>query len=218
MILVPPGFDGGNPAVERSQGFFGMTCIPTNVGKDTERVKELLRIVDYCTAPFGSEEYTFLRWGLQGVHYDLQNGAPIQNDRGRTDIGALSSGIGRRNDVFYFPDAPEDARLLQQWCKDQLAFGIENPTYGLYSPTAIARNAELQTLTNDRMVGFITGREPLSAFDGFVNDWRSRAGDQDIQGFGYRFGGGVPVVSVGPRTNREFDPDRRSGSSCTGCC
>ena len=178
VILVPPGFDGGNPAVERSQGFFGMSCIPATVGKDTERVKELLRIVDYCTAPFGSEEYTFLRWGLPGVHYDLQNGAPIQNDRGKTEIGALSSGIGRRNDVFYFPDAPDDARLMQQWCKDQLAFGIENPTYGLYSPTAIAKNAELQTLTNDRMVGIITGREPLSAFDGFVNDWRGRGGDQ----------------------------------------
>jgi putative aldouronate transport system substrate-binding protein len=178
VILVPPGFDGGNPAVERSQGFFGMSCIPATVGKDTERVKELLRIVDYCTAPFGSEEYTFLRWGLPGVHYDLQNGAPIQNDRGKTEIGALSSGIGRRNDVFYFPDAPDDARLMQQWCKDQLAFGIDNPTYGLYSPTAIAKNAELQTLTNDRMVGIITGREQLSSFDAFVNDWRGRGGDQ----------------------------------------
>ena len=140
---MPPGFDGGNPAVERSQRFFGMSCIPTNVGKDTERVKELLRIVDYCTAPFGSEEYTFLRWGLQGVHYDLQNGAPIQNDRGRTDIGALSSGIGRRNDVFYFPDAPEDARLLQQWCKDQLAFGIENPTYGAVRPATATHTPSL---------------------------------------------------------------------------
>ena len=28
------------------------------------------------------------------------------------------------------------------------------------------------------MVGIITGREPLSAFDAFVNDWRSRGGDQ----------------------------------------
>jgi putative aldouronate transport system substrate-binding protein len=178
VILVPPGFDGGNPAVERSQGFFGMTCIPANVGKDTGRLEELLRIIDYCQAPFGSEEYTFLRWGLEGVHYDMQNGAPIQNDRGKTEIGALSSGIGRRNDVFYFPDAPDDARLMQQWCKDQLAFGIDNPAYGLYSPTAIAKNAELQTLTNDRMVGIITGREQLSSFDAFVNDWRSRGGDQ----------------------------------------
>jgi putative aldouronate transport system substrate-binding protein len=67
---------------------------------------------------------------------------------------------------------------MQQWCKDQLAFGIDNPTYGLYSPTAIAKNAELQTLTNDRMVAIITGREPLTSFDGFVNDWRSRGGDQ----------------------------------------
>jgi putative aldouronate transport system substrate-binding protein len=36
----------------------------------------------------------------------------------------------------------------------------------------------LQTLTNDRMVAIITGREQLSSFDAFVNDWRSRGGDQ----------------------------------------
>src|SRR5579859_4197909 len=177
-ILVPPGFDGGNPAVERSQGFFGMSCIPAKVGKDPERVKELLRVVDYATAPFGSDEYIFLRWGLEGVHYDLQDGAPITNDRGRAEIGALSAGIGRRNDVFYYPEAPDDARLMQQWCKDQLAFGIDNPTYGLYSPTFIAKNSELGTLTTDRMTAIIAGRDPLSTFDTFVSDWRSRGGDQ----------------------------------------
>lgn len=177
VILVPPGFDGGKPAVERSQGFFGMTCIPTQVGKDPERVKELLRVVDYATAPFGSEEYTFLRWGVQGTHYDLQDGAPILNDRGKAEIGALSGGIGRRNDIFYYPEAPEDARLMQQWAADQLAFGIDNPTYGLYSPTAIAKGSDLQTLTSDRMIAIISGREPLSTFDTFVTDWRSRGGD-----------------------------------------
>jgi len=176
-ILVPPGFDGGKPAVERSQGFFGMTCIPATVGKDPERVKELLRVVDYDSAPFGSEEYTFLRWGVRGTHYDLQDGAPILNDRGKAEIGALSGGIGRRNDVFYYPEAPEDARLMQQWAKDQLEFGIDNPTYGLYSPTAIAKGSELGTLTTDRMIAIIAGRDPLSAFDTFLSDWRSRGGD-----------------------------------------
>jgi putative aldouronate transport system substrate-binding protein len=178
VILVPPGFDGGPPAVERSQGFFGMTCIPAKIGKDAERVKELLRIVDYAMAPFGSEEYYFLSWGIPGVHHDVQNGAPVINDRGRTEIGSLSSGIGRRNDVFYFPTAPDDARLMQQWDIDQLVNSIESPVYGLYSPTAIARTSELNTLNTDRMVAIITGREPLSSFDTFVIDWRTRGGDQ----------------------------------------
>jgi putative aldouronate transport system substrate-binding protein len=177
VILVPPGFDGGKPAVERSQGFFGMSCIPAAIGKDTERVKELLRIIDYATAPFGSEEYMFLRWGIAGTHYELQNGAPILNDKGRTEIGALTAGIGRRNDIFYYPDTPDDARLMQQWNKEQLDFGVENPTYGLFSPTFIAKNSELGTLTTDRIGGIIAGREPLSTFDTFVNEWRSRGGD-----------------------------------------
>jgi putative aldouronate transport system substrate-binding protein len=177
-ILVPPGYDGGNPAVERSQGFFGMTCIPARIGQDTERVKELLRIVDYCQAPFGTEEYYFLRWGLPGVHHEVQNDAPVTNDKGRAEITSLSSGIGRRNDIFYYPEAPDDARLMQQWCKDQLAFGVDNPTYGLYSPTAIAKGSELQTLATDRITAIISGRDPVSTYDQFVADWRSRGGDQ----------------------------------------
>lgn len=178
VILVPPGFDGGNPLVERSQGFFGMSCIPVKVGKDKERVKELLRVVDYCAAPFGSEEYTFLRWGIEGVHYQMKNGQPIATDLGQSEIDSLTSGIGRRNDVFYYPDAPDDARLMQQWCQEQMAHSAANPTYGLYSPTAIAKGAELTQLTTDRMVAIITGRDPFSAFDQFVKDWRSRGGDQ----------------------------------------
>src|SRR6185436_5476325 len=155
-----------------------MSCIPAKIGKDTERVKELLRIIDYAQAPFGSEEYYFLRWGLPGVHHEVQNGAPVTNDKGRAEITSLSSGIGRRNDIFYYPEAPDDARLMQQWCKDQLAFGIDNPTYGLYSPTAIAKGSELQTLATDRITAIVSGREPASTYDQFVADWRSRGGDQ----------------------------------------
>jgi hypothetical protein len=94
----------------------------------------------------------------------------------RAELGSLSSGIGRRNDIFFYPEAPDDARLMQQWCEDQLQFPVDNPTYGLYSPTQIAKGAELQTLHTDRTIAMITGREPLSTFDAFVNDWRSRGG------------------------------------------
>ena len=59
-----------------------------------------------------------------------------------------------------------------------MAHSAANPTYGLYSPTAIAKGAELTQLTTDRMVAIITGRDPFSAFDQFVKDWRSRGGDQ----------------------------------------
>ncbi len=40
------------------------------------------------------------------------------------------------------------------------------------------RGAELSQLRIDRLNAIISGREPLSAFDGYVKDWRSRGGDQ----------------------------------------
>jgi putative aldouronate transport system substrate-binding protein len=47
-----------------------------------------------------------------------------------------------------------------------------------HSSTAVARGGELGQLRTDRLISFVTGREPLSAWDQFVRDWRGRGGEQ----------------------------------------
>lgn len=176
-ILVPPGHDGGKAVTDNSQGFFGFAAIPTKLGRDQERVKELLRVCDFFCAPFGSEEYTFLRYGLPDVHHTLRNGLPVLNDLGRAEIGALSN-IARRNDVFFYPNHPEDARLMQGLCRDQMAIGVDNPVISVFSPTYVSKAGELNQLRIDRVSAVVAGREPFSALDQYVRDWRSRGGDQ----------------------------------------
>ncbi|CAA9577061.1 MAG: hypothetical protein AVDCRST_MAG88-2920, partial [uncultured Thermomicrobiales bacterium] len=176
-ILVPPGHDGGKAVTDNSQGFFGFAAIPTKLGRDPERVKELLRVCDFFCAPFGSEEYSFLRYGLPGDHHELRNGLPVLTDRGRAEIGALAN-IARRNDVFFYPNYPEDARLMQGLCRDQMALGVDNPVISIFSPTYVSKAGELNQLRIDRVSAVVAGREPLSALDQYVRDWRSRGGDQ----------------------------------------
>jgi putative aldouronate transport system substrate-binding protein len=160
-----------------SSGYFGFAAIPAKVGKDQSRVEELLRICDFNCAPFGAEEFLFVRYGIEGYHYDLKDGAPILNDNGRKDIGALTN-FSRRNDVFYYPTAPDDARFMQSTCRDFLAIGIDNPCLTAYSPTWVAKAGELNQLRIDRISAIVTGRDPLSKLDDYVKEWRSRAGDQ----------------------------------------
>jgi putative aldouronate transport system substrate-binding protein len=91
---VPPGHDGGKAVTDNSQGFIGFAAIPAKLGREEARVTELLRVCDYCRAPSGSEEATFVRYGLPGVHHDLKEGFPGLTDAGKAEIGALSNIAG----------------------------------------------------------------------------------------------------------------------------
>jgi putative aldouronate transport system substrate-binding protein len=178
--LVPPGHDGGKGVTYLGPGFFGYVAIPARVGRDRERAKELLRVMNYLAAPFGTEEYDFLTYGVAGVHHEPQpDGRRTVNEKGRGERGDLVYMLHTAEvAAFFYPDAPGEAEYAQNLAKEMLAVGIENPTQGLFSTTATAKGAELTQLSTDRTVAIITGREPFSAYDQWVRDWKSRAGDQ----------------------------------------
>jgi len=176
--LVPPGADGGAGVTYNSAGFGGLVAIPTKTGRDPERAKELLRVLDYFSAAFGSEEYTFLNYGLEGTHHTLRpDGARVLTDRGRTEINELGNVVYPPR-VFSYPADPGDAALLQGFARDIAAVGIDNPALAAYSPTNAMRGGELTRFTADRVSAFVTGRAPLSELDAFIRDWRTRGGDQ----------------------------------------
>jgi putative aldouronate transport system substrate-binding protein len=159
-------------------GFTGFAAIPASVGRDEDRLLELLRILDYYGAPFGSEEYNFLWFGLEGTHHEIQaNGARVLSDRGRLEVNELYNVVFAPR-VIYYPNDVDDVPYLQQATADVLASGIDDPTWGRYSPTSAERGAQLSQLGIDRVTSIILGREPMSALNDYVNEWRSRGGDQ----------------------------------------
>lgn len=176
--LVPPGFDGGKGVTYNGNGFGSIAGVPAKLGKDPERVKELLRVLDYFSAPFGSEEYNFLTFGIEGVHHTLQpDGTRILNERGRAEINELGTVVTPPR-VFYFPSDPGDAAYLQNAARDIVALGIDNPALTTFSPTSASKSLELSRLGIDRTTAIITGREPLTALDTYIKDWQSRGGEQ----------------------------------------
>ena len=175
MGLIPPGHDGGRPVTYNIAGFFGQFGIPASVGGDEARLEELLRIANYFAAPFGSEEYTFINYGLEGVHHTVNDdGSRTLTQQGEAE--AFPASLGGLN-ILYDPNR-EQIQYVQTLMAEQTAFGVTDPTFNLYSPTAAAKKAELQQLYFDRKIAIGSGREPLSALDGWISDWRSRGGDQ----------------------------------------
>jgi len=176
--MVPPGFDGGKGVTYNGTGFGSIAAFPAKEGKDPERVKELLRVLDYFSAPFGSEEYNFLTFGIEGVHHAVQpDGTRILNDRGRAEISELGT-VVLPPPVLYFPSDPGDAQYLQSAAARIAALGIDNPALTAFSPTNAAKSAELNQLGTDRITAIVTGRDPLTALDQYIKDWKARGGDQ----------------------------------------
>lgn len=172
--LVPPGHDGGKGVMFASNGVNAMTGIPSRI-KDQARIKELLHVLDYFAAPFGSEERIFLDYGIEGIHFDYKNGVPTQTDAGRAQLGDFQNLM--LGPYVLYSGVPGVAQYVQNLLTNLIAIGVDNPVISAYSPTFATKAGELTQLQNDRVSAIVTGRDPLSAYDQYVKDWRSRGGD-----------------------------------------
>ncbi len=176
-VLVPPGHDGGKANTFNTSGFQGFVAIPAKVGKDPERVKELLRITNWYSAPFGSEEYVFSTFGIEGVHYTKTPQGTLQaTEKGKAEVSILEN-LADGAQVCYYPAKPDDGPYLQGKLQEILAIGVDNPVMSAYSATAIKQNTVLNQFLNDRFNGIISGRAALNTLDSVIKDWKSRGGD-----------------------------------------
>lgn len=174
-----PNVTGGAKGITRNtQGSFGFVGIPSSV-KDQNRVKELLRILDYLAAPFGTDEFSFLNYGIEGVdsQRDPATGALKLTDAGTAERGDLVYAMAGMP-VFYYPDVPGAAEAALKLATDVLTIGKDDPSWPLYSQTNVAKAPELNQFGFDQVTAIITGRQPLSSLDTFIRDWKSRGGDQ----------------------------------------
>ena len=179
--LVTATANGVPGVTYAGQGYFGSMGIPASV-TDEGRVKELLRIVDYLCAPFGSEESNFLRYGLE-EHHDVQaDGSFVRNDKGAADMSALVYPFLSEN-FFFYPGLEGEAAAAQALNEQMARVAITNPAAGLVSPTNIERAGELNQLGTDSITAIVTGRADLAALDDYINQWKQGGGDTIRQEF-----------------------------------
>ncbi|HWK80211.1 MAG TPA: hypothetical protein VNP95_05570 [Thermomicrobiales bacterium] len=179
--LVSASANGVPGVTYAGPGYFGSMGIPASV-TDEGRVKELLRIVDYLCAPFGSEESNFLRYGLT-EHHDVQpDGSFVRNDKGAADMSALVYPFLSEN-FFFYPGLEGEAASAQALNERMATIAITNPTAGLISATNIEKAGELNQLGTDRVTAIVTGRADLSALDDYISEWKQGGGDAIRQEF-----------------------------------
>jgi putative aldouronate transport system substrate-binding protein len=177
MIPLFAAHDGGKPNHFLNAAHLGATAIKKG---SPERVKELLRVLNYLAAPFGSKEDMLLSYGVEGPDYALDDrGNPVLTERGNPDANYLPfKYVAQRPSVLYLPDIPDYTRELAAAEKLLIPIGVADPTVGFVSPTAVRNGAVVTQTLQDGIREIIAGRRPFADFDALVSEWRTAAGEQ----------------------------------------
>jgi putative aldouronate transport system substrate-binding protein len=177
---IPPfGFDGREATNLLGPGNFGYAVLKQ---ASADRVKEILRVLNYLAAPFGSQEYMVSKFGIKDADYTFNDkGSPVFTDQGHVDMPNspnLPWGYMATAPTVTFsvnqPDWGDWGHAEQQRLID---VGVADPTYGKYSPTAATKGVVLDQLIFDRVSGIAAGRAPMSDLDQLTKDWRAQGGD-----------------------------------------
>ncbi|MBA4865624.1 sugar ABC transporter substrate-binding protein [Streptomyces sp. PSKA54] len=169
------GAPGGIVAARRS---FGYTVLKK---AKKEHIQLLLRILDYLAAPFGSEEWELVHYGVEGTHFTRgKDGSPVANDLGKVEnnTNLPLKYLAEGPQVLFVPNMPDAVRALHAWQQKVVPVAIRNASYGLQSETQTAQGTTLKAMLDDTVTGIIAGRTPLSEWDAAVKKWRSRGGDR----------------------------------------
>jgi putative aldouronate transport system substrate-binding protein len=176
---IAPGLTAGaKPGFYEGPASFGMFSIPAKLGKDDKRVHELLGVLNYFAAPFGSAEYTLINLGVPGHNYTMVGGIPTPSQdpaRQAEMAGQYLPSPGEAS--IYIPGPPDQSVQVQKYFERVQPNLVEDPTMTKVSPTNIAKGTSLKTLAEDNFKQFVSGRRPLTELNDFRKTWRSQGGD-----------------------------------------
>jgi putative aldouronate transport system substrate-binding protein len=175
---IPPGFDGGKPAIPLGSAAYGFGAIPSTI-KDENKIVELLHIMEFIAAPFGSDEFNFIYYGIEGDMFSWVNNAPVRVTNGnQTWSNGLNYLCGTTEINYFYANQQGEAELMQQLQEQQIQSSVADPTLGLYSPTWVAQGANLIKMQQDGYNAMVVGNQPLTYLSQLISDWKSQGGDQ----------------------------------------
>ena len=144
------------------------------------QIEELLAVADYLAAPYGSREYTMVNFGVEGVHYTMQDGVPTSTGEGRKYVQAAT---------YPFLAAPP-AVLSNQGAdvvtKDYAAWQAANvkrlykPVFfnmNISMPQAMATASAAQSV-EDTIKDCYHGKKKVKDVQAAIASWKSGSGDR----------------------------------------
>jgi putative aldouronate transport system substrate-binding protein len=177
-IINPFSADGkAAPIYFLGTGNFGGAVLKKASG---DRIKEIVGVLNYFGAPFGSTESLLLTYGVKDIDFTFDaDGNPVPTQNGFASHPVPWAFMTHGPVAVYSALRPRDyANLVHGAETASIPVGVQDATLGLYSATNGKQGPSLKQMVNDGIAGIISGRQPMSDWDGLVRDWASKGGDQ----------------------------------------
>lgn len=130
------------------------------------------------SSPFGSNEFIFQEWGIEGVHPTLEaDGLRKLTPQGEADISGLVYGFSVADLYIYLPGYPDQAKERQHLIELSMPIAVKNPTLGLYSEKNTTEGPAINEYVSDTVNDVIFGRKGIEELATVQEEWRKRGGD-----------------------------------------
>jgi putative aldouronate transport system substrate-binding protein len=161
----------------RSLGNFGFATFKKAA---PERLRMLLRLVNYLSSPFGTKEYELINYGVEGRHFTKENGVVTTTALYTSENSSILPirYIGTAPTVLHLPGFPDVAKATHEWEQAVMPRSLPLPSAGLQSATASAKGGQLDQILGDGIAAITFGRKPASSWKETVGQWRAAGGDQ----------------------------------------
>ena len=176
--LVTPKWDGGGAATKHlaDGGYPAYSAISKKASPD--RVREILRVMDYVASPFGTQEWMHVNYGVEGKHYNMEDGQPVKTDLSEQEAFSIGYLGGQVSAQLFIPGDRDTVQKQHEYLSAVLPGGESDATSGLYSETDGGRGASEQRRALDTQREVLQGRKPMSDWQAAVDRWRSTVGDK----------------------------------------
>ncbi|GAA3465657.1 extracellular solute-binding protein [Nonomuraea roseola] len=167
--------DGGTPIMYHNNAAGIFTFIRKGLPK--AQVEELLSILNWCAAPYGTKEYELSYFGVKGKHFDLDSsGVPKLTDLGTKEVAYTYGFLGGRPLYVDWP-FPEAAKANIEWQNATFQYIEKTPFDGIRVQRP-SKYSGLQVPTEDKFTDIMRGRRPVSDVKQIVTEWKRDGGDE----------------------------------------
>jgi putative aldouronate transport system substrate-binding protein len=194
-IMVPfSAVDGRRPVYNMGYGTVGFT--PFKKTDDEAKIRELLDLVNWLSAPFGTVEFMQKNYGTEGTDYEIQDGNYVPVGDAAAEVPGLVSALNimTAGEGVIYNTIPSDSEYIYAKEQELLELNMRRPTNGLYSDTNSSKGTELSARLNDVRNDVIQGRKTLDDFTAAVREWEEGGGLKILEEFAAVLPDDVPVT------------------------
>lgn len=167
--------DGGTPIMYHNNAAGIFTFIRKGLPK--AQVEELLSILNWCAAPYGTKEYELSNFGVRGKHFELDAaGTPKLTELGTKEVAYTYGFLGGRPLYVDWP-FPEAAKANVEWQNATFPFIEKTPFDGIRVQRP-SKYSGLQVPTEDKFTDIMRGRRPVGDAKQIVTEWKRDGGDE----------------------------------------